>query len=118
MMENSAMCDKHSSTKEGGTEKELGQIGKRRFVTDETDGRGNHTISKRKGKRKVFRSLFQSLQYGEDLVQSCNRHLETVEEKLAEKRGKAAGVSHDNESNQSRGRDKGGSAIKISDHEV
>ncbi|GAY69181.1 hypothetical protein CUMW_270020, partial [Citrus unshiu] len=117
-MENSAMCDKHSSTKEGGTEKELGQIGKRRFATDETDGRRNPTISKRKGKRKVFRSLFQSLQYGEDLVQSCNRHLTTVEEKLAEKKRKAAGGLHDNESNKSRGRDKGGSAVKISDDEV
>ncbi|XP_024948537.1 uncharacterized protein LOC102622519 isoform X2 [Citrus sinensis] len=118
MMENSAMCDKHSSTKEGGTEKELGQIGKRRFATDETDGGGNPTISKRKGKRKVFRSLFQSLQYGEDLVQSCTRHLATVEEKLAEKRGKAAGGLHDNESNKCRGKDKGGSAVKISDDEV
>ncbi|GAY67827.1 hypothetical protein CUMW_259550 [Citrus unshiu] len=117
-MENSAMCDKHSSTKEGGTEKELGQIGKRRFATDETDGGGNPTISKRKGKRKVFRSLFQSLQYGEDLVQSCNRHLATVEEKLAEKRGKAARGLHDNESNKCRGKDKGGSAVKISDDEV
>lgn len=81
------MCDKYSSTKIDGTEKELCQIGKWRLITQETDGWGNTTNSNKKGKRKVFRLLFQSLQHREGLIQSFNRHLTKVKDKLADKRG-------------------------------
>lgn len=75
-------------------------------------------LVKGKGRERCLDHCFSFCSKEEDLVQSCNRHLATVEEKLAKKKGKAAGVLHDNESNQSRGRDKGGSAMKISDDEV
>ena len=72
----------------------------------------------KKEKRNVFRLLFQSLQYGERLVQSFNRHLIRVKDKLANKRGKVTWGLYDSESNESKGRYKGSSAIKIFDYEV
>lgn len=52
------------------------------------------------------------------MAQSFNHHLIRVKDKLADKRGKVTWGLYDSESNESKGRDKGSSAIKISDDKV
>lgn len=58
------------------------------------------------------------MQYREGLVPSFNRHLIRVKDKLADKKGKVTWGLYNSESNESKGRDKGSSVIKIFDDEV